>query len=115
MGDNTIRLNNNETFMEWRCGTDGSWRDSDGNLASERESSLLDSILLLNDEKDHLKGLLSLLLENIKHLEKTVNGTHDANMHYVGTGNSFRVLFPGIYENVSAIVKISNSIGGKNE
>ncbi len=105
----------NDYFMEWKCGNDGVWRDGLRQEASERESSLLDSILILNDEKQKLTTSLTLMTDCARRLGESASILPDGLSPFGGSKESLRVLFPSVYEEISRIYKIANSLGGNNE
>lgn len=100
-----ISFGDDNKFMEWKCTTDGVWSDQDGAPASEREISLLDSIVLLNDEKRRLLDTLSLLMKNIDGIEIALTERLGANP------DSFRVMYPGLHDELSRMIKVTKVVG----
>lgn len=104
-----------QPFLEWRCDKNGLWIDWSGNLATEREASLLDSILLLTDEKKKLIDSLRLMKIDISAIQSRINNSDTGSDNRLQSTDSLRVLHPGLYEDLVRLVKLSDMIGKIND
>lgn len=102
-------------FMEWRCDKSGTWIDESGNQASEREASLLDSILLLTDEKRRLTDAIKLLISNISVIDSFSSTLFDDSHSSADSDSDFCSRYPELTEGIRRIVRVSKLIGEINE
>lgn len=104
-----------QPFMEWRCDKSGTWVDESGEQASEREASLLDSILLLTDEKRRLADAIKLLTANILGIESAAQDLLGTDVGNSVIGSTFRAAYPELTGEILRVVRVSKLIGEMNE
>lgn len=104
-----------QPFMEWRCDKSGTWVDESGEQASERETSLLDSILLLTDEKRRLTDAINLLTANISGIESAAQKLSTTSDDDPAINSTFHSDYPELAEEIVRIVRVAKLIGEMNE
>lgn len=101
--------------IEWRCCRDGLWYNQDGNPASEIESSLLDTILSLNNEKYELLSKISSISKHLSDIERLVAHPNATGGLKHGTAEMFRVMYPSIYRKISKMIEEIVTRGEQND
>lgn len=101
--------------IEWRCRRDGLWYDKDGNPASDIESSLLDTILSLNNEKHELLSKISSISKHLSDIERLVTYPNATGGLKHGTAEMFRVMYPSIYRKISEMIEEVVAHGEQND
>lgn len=112
MNEDTVDSHNpTQPFMEWRCDKSGTWIDESGNAASEKESSLLDSILLLTDEKRRLTDAIKLLASNMTSIQSVIDSMSTNTPH----GSTTEMINSELVNEISRAVRVAKLIGEMHE
>jgi len=112
VNEDTVDLHvSTQPFMEWRYDKSGIWIDESGNTASEKESSLLDSILRLTDEKRRLMDAIKILANNITSIQSVVDSISTNAPHEPTT----EIINSELINEVNRALRVAKLIGGMHE